>query len=243
MNDKVPSAAHFSPHESAGRAPAEEPLVIDVISDTICPWCFIGKRRLEQALARHPLGARAVVRWHPFELNPDMPAEGMDRSRYVAAKFGGAERAQAIYDRIRAVGQEVGLELDFGRIPRTPNTFASHRLLHLAGQEGCQDAVAEALFRAAFLEGRDIGRLETLLEVAQACGLDRDAVQARLESDADVEQVRAEEAQARELGVTGVPFFVFGGRYAVAGAQEPEVFVQVLERLASEEGALAGEAH
>ena len=206
---------------------------IDVVSDTICPWCYVGKRRLERALAGFDAD-EVRVRWHPFQLNPDLPPEGMDRAEYVAAKFGGAEAARAVYDRIREAGAEEGIAFAFERMPRTPNTFASHRVVQFAAREGREDEVVEALFRAVFVDGRDIGDFETLVDLGAECGIDPVALAERLAGPEDANALRAEEERSRRMGVTGVPFFIIGGRYAVTGAQDPAVLRGVLDRVAAE---------
>ena len=206
---------------------------IDVVSDTICPWCYVGKRRLERALAGFDAD-EVRVRWHPFQLNPDLPREGMDRAEYVAAKFGGAEAARAVYDRIREAGAEEGIAFAFERMPRTPNTFASHRVVRFAAREGRQDEAVEALFRAVFMNGRDIGDFETLVDVGAECGIDPVALAEHLAGAEEADALRAEEERSRRMGVTGVPFFVIGGRYAVTGAQDPAVLRGVLDRVAEE---------
>ena len=212
-----------------------EPISIDVYSDVVCPWCYIGKRRLEQALMR--LGEQNVAvtpTWRAFQLNPDMPAAGMARKDYVETKFGGPERATQIYARVAAVGNEVGIPFQFEKIERQPNTINAHRLIRLAGEQGQQDAVAEALFRAFFLEFLDIGNVVTLSEIAASAGLNREAVYAYLSSDQGAAAAQQEDAVARQLGITGVPFFVFGGKYAVSGAQSAEVLLQAFEQAAGE---------
>jgi len=214
-------------------------IIIDIVSDTVCPWCFIGKRRLEQALAeRHP-GHEVRIGWRPFQLNPDMPAGGLDRKSYLEAKFGGPEGAKRIYDNIRAAGGTVGIAFDFEAIPRTPNTVDSHRLIDRAGAEGCQDSVVEALFKAYFLDGRDIGDIDTLVDVAESAGMDATATRAYLESDEDADKVRSEDMMARQMGINGVPCFIINRKYAVSGAQEPAVFHQVFARVAEEMAAEA----
>jgi predicted DsbA family dithiol-disulfide isomerase len=207
---------------------------IDIVSDTICPWCFIGKRRLEAALRQHGAGEPVTIAWRPYQLNPDMPRDGLDRRDYLEAKFGGPERAKAAYDRVRRVGAGVGIDFQFDRIPRTPNTIASHRLVHRAGRHGRQEEVVEALFRAYFLEGRDVGSLDTLVEVAAAAGLPADEIRAYLASDEDVELVRGFDAQARGMGIDGVPCFIFNNQYALSGAQEPALFLKVFAMLEQE---------
>ena len=206
---------------------------IDVVSDTICPWCYVGKRRLERALAGFDTDD-VRVRWHPFQLNPGLPREGMDRAEYVAAKFGGAEAARAVYDRIREAGAEEGIAFAFERMPRTPNTFASHRVVRFAAREGRQDEVVEALFRAVFVEGRDIGDFETLVDLGAGCGIEPVALAEHLAGAEDADLLRAEEERSRRMGVSGVPFFIIGGRYAVTGAQDPSVLRGVIERAAEE---------
>lgn len=202
-------------------------VTVDILSDTICPWCYIGKRRLEAALSSAGSAVTADVRWHPFQLNPDMPPGGMSRKRYIALKFGGAERGRTIYENIADVARSSGLEIDFDRIRRTPNTLHSHRLLAYAGRTGRQNEVVERLFAAYFFEGRDIGSLEVLTEVADEAGLDRAATERFLMSDADHAEVMESDAHAREAGASGVPHFVIDGKLAVAGAQEPQVFRNV----------------
>ena len=211
-------------------------LTIDVISDVICPWCFIGKRRLEKALAGRP----ATVRWHPFQLNPDMPREGIDRKDYRIKKFGSWERSLELDAQVAAAGRGEGIAFDFDRMARTPNTLDAHRVIWLAGERGVQDAVVEALFLAYFTDGRDLSDRATLAEVAAGAGLDRDEVDELLEGDKGLDVVRAGEEQARRLGVSGVPFFVVNGKVALSGAQPPELFRQAFEQAG--ETIVAGEA-
>ena len=206
---------------------------IDIVSDTICPWCYVGKRRIERALAGFDAD-EVRIRWHPFQLNPGLPPEGMERAEYVAAKFGGADAARAVYDRIREAGAQEGIAFAFERMPRTPNTFASHRVVHFAAGAGLQNETVEALFRAVFVDGRDIGDLETLLDIGAECGIDPVALWGYIASTEDVAELRAGEERSRRLGVTGVPFFIIGGRYGVAGAQDPAVLRGVLDKVAAE---------
>ena len=206
---------------------------IDIISDTICPWCFIGKRRLESALAQRPQ-TRVEIHWQAFFLNPDMPQDGMDRQDYLERKFGGKERAKEIYERVATAGKTVDIPFRFDLMKRTPNTTDSHRLIHYAGQWGCQDTVVEALFRRYFLEGQDIGDLDVLTEAALETGLDRNDIRAYLQSDVERQLIVASDQRARGLGVSGVPFFVFEDKYAVSGAQPPELFLQVFDRIEQE---------
>jgi predicted DsbA family dithiol-disulfide isomerase len=209
-------------------------ITIDIVSDTVCPWCFIGKRRLERALAKKGDEPKVFIGWRPFQLNPDMPAEGMERKAYLAAKFGGEQGAQRIYDNIRQAGGSEGIDFNFNAIPRTPNTVNSHRLIDRAGKEGKQDAIVEGIFHAYFLDGRDIGDTEVLVEIAAAGGLDADATRAYLDSDEDVERIRGEDAMARRMGVHGVPCFILNRKYAISGAQDPQVFLQAFAQIEAE---------
>jgi predicted DsbA family dithiol-disulfide isomerase len=208
-------------------------LTADVISDVVCPWCYIGKRRLEAALAtlsaREP-ALRTEVRWHPFQLNPDVPRAGVDRRAYLEAKFGAARRAREIYARVEAAAQTVGLALDFDRIARQPNTLDAHRLIAWAqGVEGeGVNGLVEDLFRAYFVEGRDIGVRDELAAIAGAAGYDAEAVRTLLDSDRLAAEVAAADRRARELGIGGVPFYIFNGKVGVSGAQEPTVLLEAI---------------
>jgi len=196
------------------------PEVIDVISDVVCPWCYIGKRHLEASLDKLAPESRPLIRWHPFQLNPDLPAQGIDRRSYLETKFGGADRAAQIYERVRAAGRAAGLELDFDRIERQPNTIDAHRLIAWAQAEGQDaDALVEALFRAYFIEGRFIGDRSVLAELAQTCGYDADQAKAMLDSDFGLADIEEMGQRTRQMGITGVPFFVFNERVGVSGAQ------------------------
>jgi predicted DsbA family dithiol-disulfide isomerase len=210
---------------------------IEVISDVVCPWCYIGKRRLEAALQtlRQRGGAPEVeVTWLPFQLNPDMPDDGIDRAEYLRRKFGGD--AAQIYQRVSAVGESVGIPFDFARVQRQPNTLAAHQLIALARAQGSQDAMVERLFRAYFLEGADLTREDVLVQLAAEAALDPQAARADLRDAARRNAVRDEDASARSMGVEGVPFFVFDRRLAVSGAHEPEVLIQAIERAAQAPG-------
>jgi predicted DsbA family dithiol-disulfide isomerase len=207
---------------------------IDIVSDTVCPWCFIGKRRLEAALRQRGDGEPVEIHWRPFQLNPDMPEGGLDRREYLEAKFGGPERARQIYERIRGAGASAGIDFEFERIPRTPNTVDSHRLIHHAAALGKQNEIVEVLFRAYFHEGRDIGAVDTLVDCAASAGLPAEEIRRYLESDEDAELVRGQDMQARGMGIDGVPCFIFNNQYAVSGAQEPAVFLKVFEMLEQE---------
>ncbi len=210
---------------------------IDIFSDTVCPWCYIGKRRLERALQQRPQPG-IKINWRAFQLNPEMPASGMERQTYLETKFGGTANAKAVYDRVREAGAEENIDFAFDAIKHTPNTIASHRLIRYAGQEGRQDEVVQGLFDAYFVRGRDIGDFETLTAVASDAGLASEAVLEFLASDALEEEVRAEDAYARKIGIQGVPCFIFNGQHALSGAHPPEVFFQLFD-LAREDGDLA----
>jgi predicted DsbA family dithiol-disulfide isomerase len=198
------------------------------VSDTVCPWCFIGKRRLERAIAQRP-SETFDIGWRPFQLNPDMPADGMPRERYLSLKFGGAERARRIYDTVTQAGADEGLAFNFDAIRQQPNTFDSHRLIRWSASAGLQNQVVEALFRRYFFDGADIGDRRVLIETAAACGMDGTLVRDLLARDADRDLVVSEEAVARRMGIAGVPCFIVEERYAVSGAQDPSVLTQVFD--------------
>jgi predicted DsbA family dithiol-disulfide isomerase len=201
-------------------------LTIDVISDVICPWCFIGKRRLEKALD----GRSATVRWHPFQLNRDLPREGIERTSYRIRKFGSWERSQELDAHVAAAGQGEGIAFNFQKMARTPNTLDAHRIIWLAGERHVQDAVVEKLFLAYFTDGRDLCDLVTLASIAADAGLDRAEVDELLAGDEGLDVVGVAEDRACRLGVSGVPYFVVNGRVVLSGAQPPELFQQAFEQ-------------
>ena len=203
---------------------------IEIYSDVVCPWCFIGKRRLEQALETAGYAQEAHIAWRPFQLNPMMPKEGMDRRVYLDAKFGGAEARRAVEERVAKAGEADGIVFAFNRIERTPNTFDAHRLIWFAEQQGCQDEVVEALFHSYFTKGREIGNLDSLAEIASDCGLNREEVERFLTSDRAVQEARVEEATGHRLGIRGVPYFVLNGSIAISGAQPPDIFVSAIRQ-------------
>lgn len=200
---------------------------IDVFSDVVCPWCFVGKRRLDAALAAAGI-TDADIHWHAFQLNPDLPSGGVDRREYMQKKFGGLENVARIHERVVESGRSAGIEFHFDDITRSPNTFDAHRLLTLAASQGRQSILKEALLSAYFLEGRDIGDHAILSDVAAKAGVTGDIV-AWLASDAGTREVREDLAAATQLEISGVPFFIFAGRYALAGAQPVEIFAQALD--------------
>ncbi len=206
---------------------------IDIVSDVVCPWCFIGKRRLEKAIAQLE-GHRVHITWRPFELNPDMPRGGMARPDYVIRKFGGEDRARRLYASITETGRSEGILFRFDRIRRTPSSVDAHRLVRYAARFGQADAMIEALFSAHFTDGLDIGDHALLVAIAASCGLDGAAARRFLAGNDEVDAVHADNLRAHRLGINGVPCFVISGRHAIAGAQEPEVIERLLDVAAVE---------
>lgn len=206
---------------------------LDILSDPICPWCYIGKHHLDRALEAHP-DHPFEIEWHPFQLNPDMAKEGMDRRAYLEGKFGGPEGATQVYGRIEETAKAVGLDIDFPAIQRTPNTLNAHRLIHWAGLEGRQTAVVSRLFVAYFREGKDIGDSEVLISIAAGCGMDEEMTRTLLSGDADAEDIKARDAHARSRGVTGVPTFVVANQYVLTGAQPPELWGKVIGEISTQ---------
>lgn len=206
-------------------------ITVDIVSDVICPWCYVGKRRLEAAIRES--GRDVTVRWRPYQLNPTMPGEGMDRRAYRTRKFGTWERSLELDAQLNEAARPDGLHFAFDKIARTPNTFDAHRVLWLAEELGVQDGVMEALFRAYFVDGQNIGEREVLAEVAAAGGLPRERVEALLRSDEGVDEVKAAEAAARRRGVDSVPFFVVNGAVAISGAQPTAVFVAAFDQVSA----------
>ncbi|PTX01264.1 DsbA family oxidoreductase [Pararhodobacter aggregans] len=203
---------------------------LDIFSDPVCPWCYIGKARLERALEQRP-DHPFIIEWHPFMLAPDMPPEGMDRREYLQAKFGPPEQVAKLHVPILEACEEIGLPLALEKMERNPSTLNAHRLIHWAGLEGRQHAVVSALFRANFAEGRDIGDREVLLDIAEAAGLDRAMTARLLDSDADVAEIRARDADIRARGLRGVPGFLLGRQYVLSGAQPVETWLDVIDQI------------
>jgi predicted DsbA family dithiol-disulfide isomerase len=206
---------------------------LDIMSDPICPWCYIGKAFLDQALAKHP-DHPFTIEWHPFQLNPDMPADGMDRRAYLEGKFGGKDGAVAAYAPVVAQAKKAGLQINFDAMQRTPNTLNAHRLIHWAGIEGRQTAAVSQLFVAYFVDGADIGNSEILADIADGIGMDASVVARLLASDSDVADIRARDAHSRQMGISSVPTFIVDGKHAVPGAQPPELWDRVINELSHE---------
>ncbi len=198
---------------------SEDILQVDVVSDVMCPWCFIGKRRLESALAMVP-DLAVDIRWRPFQLDNTLPREGKDRRQYLREKFGGEDRAREIYQQVKDAGFEEGIAFAFDLIEKSPNTLDAHRLIRWAGGQDLQDAMVERLFELYFLEGADLTDIDTLVEAAEAVGMDGALTRELLEDGSDREAVEEEIALAQRIGVTGVPCFIIDNKYAVMGAQD-----------------------
>lgn len=203
-------------------------MLIDVYSDVVCPWCYIGEKRLAKALAERPdLGV--AVRWRPFQLQPGMPEGGLPWAEFSRQKFGGEDGAQAAFSRVAAAGEGDGIRFDFGRVASAPNTVDAHRLILFAGDRGPQWELCDALFYAYFTDGKDLNDHEDLVAVATSVGLDADETREYLAGEEGVTEVRSSQDEANRLGITGVPFYVFDGRYAVYGAQPADVFGEALD--------------
>lgn len=216
-----------------------KPLTIDIVSDVMCPWCYIGKRRLEQSLAMMP-DLDVEIRWRPFQLDATIPEGGMSRAEYLTRKFGGDDRARQIYAQIQEAGETENLDFAFDQIAKSPNTLNAHRLIRWAQSTGHQNALVEELFKLFFMEGADIGDKAVLADAAAAVGMEREVVERLLAGSSDVEQVKAEIAHAQQIGVTGVPCFIIDEKYALMGAQQPETLVQAFQQALSERTAPTG---
>lgn len=206
------------------------PIKLDILSDPICPWCFIGKTNLDKALADHP-DHPFQIEWHPFQLNPDMPAQGMDRRAYLEAKFGGKEAAIKAYAPVVEHAEKNGVEIDFEGMKRTPNTLNAHRLIHWAGIEGRQTAAVSALFKAYFTDARDIGENEVLADIADSIEMDAAMVLRLLATQEDINTIKERDQHSRKMGVTSVPTFIVANQHAVPGAQPPQLWAQVIADL------------
>lgn len=213
-----------------------EPLTIDIVSDVMCPWCYIGKRRLEQALELEP-NINVEINWRPFQLDATIPANGMSRQEYLSKKFGSEEDARQIYSQIEEAGEVEGLAFAFDLIEKSPNTLNAHRLIRWSKTTGHQGPLVESLFKLFFMEGADIGDKTVLSEAAEEIGMDRDVVDRLLDGDSDMREVKDEIAHAQTIGVTGVPCFIIDQKYAIMGAQQPETLVQALQQALAERDA------
>lgn len=216
------------------------PIQIDIVSDVMCPWCFIGKRNLEAATAMLK-DVDLTINWRPYQLDPTLPPEGKDRLAYVTEKFGSAERSAMLHERVEQAGRDAGIEFDFAAIAVSPNTLDAHRLIRWAGGQGAetQNKVVTRLFELFFTEGVNIGDHAVLSKVAREAGMDGALVEELLASDADKDAVRREIAVAQQRGVTGVPCFILEGRHALMGAQPPQVIADAIRQLAAQKAASA----
>ena len=210
---------------------------LDIMSDPICPWCYIGKANLDRALAQRP-DHPFLITWHPFQLNPAMPKSGMDRRTYLETKFGGKDRALKAYAPVVEHAEAAGLTINLDAIKKTPNTIDAHRLIHWAGIEQKQTPVVDALFQAYFVDGRDIGDSDTLADIADSAGLDASVVLRLLATEEDLKDIVDRDAAARGMGVNSVPTFIVGSQHAVPGAQPTELWLKVMDDLAEQEAAL-----
>lgn len=200
---------------------------LDIMSDPICPWCYIGKTNLDRALEQipdHPF----TIEWHPFQLNPTMPADGMGRREYLEGKFGGKDGAVRAYAPIVQAAEAIGLKIDFEGMKRTPNTMNAHRLIHWAGIEQRQSFVVQRLFEAYFRDARDIGDVEVLADIADGCEMDAGVVTKLLASDADYDDLQKRDQHSREMGINSVPTFIIANQHAVPGAQPTEMWLKVM---------------
>lgn len=209
-------------------------IVIDVVSDVVCPWCYLGKARLDLALAEIQDEISVDVNWRPYQLNPDYPPQGVDQKAELEKKLGGADRVEQAHAMLTQLGKEVGIDYDFDAIKIGPNTLDAHRLSLWAHAEGreMQDAVITGLFKANFEEGRNVGDHAVLADIAEKAGMNRDVITKLLDSDADKDTIVAEIDAARQMGVSGVPFFILDQKYAVSGAQTQDVLINALRDIA-----------
>ena len=210
-----------------------QPIKLDIMSDPICPWCFIGKAYLDKALSAHP-NHPFLIEWHPFQLNPDMPANGMGRREYLEGKFGGKEAAVRAYAPVVESAKTAGVAIDFEGMKRTPNTINAHRLIHWAGIEGRQTAAVSALFKAYFTDAHDIGDPDVLIDIAKSVEMNGDVVKRLLDSDEDLKLIKDRDKHSRKMGINSVPTFIIANQHAVPGAQPPELWAQVIADLTAQ---------
>ncbi|MBX2965853.1 MAG: DsbA family oxidoreductase [Cyclobacteriaceae bacterium] len=211
---------------------------IDVVSDIVCPWCYIGKRRLEKAISQLAETYSFDITYHPFELNPSVPVTGLNQQEYFEQKFGGEESYKRITNHVTQVAAEEGLEFNFDKQTVTPNTRNGHRIIQLAKRFNKQAEVKEAFMKAYFTEGADLSKTETLVAIAEKAGLDRNVTEQVLSDTEGVAEVIHKEKQIQELGITGVPFYIVQNKYGLSGAQPPEAFVEVIQKAALEESSV-----
>lgn len=209
-----------------------QPILIDVVSDVVCPWCFLGKRSLDKAIEAVP-DVPVLVRWRPFQLDPTIPPDGLDRQVYMRRKFGSTERLANAHRALEERGRQVGIDYAFDRIKRSPNTLDAHRLIRWAADADRQGDLVERLFRGYFSEGEDVGDHATLARIAGEAGMDAQVVAERLAGSNDTDEVQGEIAQASQAGISGVPCFIFAGRYAVSGAQPVEALADVIRQVSA----------
>lgn len=210
---------------------------IDIVSDVVCPWCYLGKARLDKSIDAVSDEIGVDVTWRPYRLNPDYPPEGVDHQKALAEKLGGAERVSQIHATLAGYGKDAGITFNFEAIRIGPNTLDAHRLVHWAGIEGrdVQDRVVTALFKANFEEGRNIGDRAVLSEISAAAGMDGKVVERLLASDADSDTIIEEIDAAQKMGVSGVPFFIVNSKYGISGAQTPDVLEDAIRQIAAED--------
>jgi len=221
---------------------ADDVVQIDVVSDVMCPWCYVGKRRLEKALTMIPEDIQVQINWKPFQLDPTIPPEGRDRQKYLSDKFGSPEQVAEKYEPIRQAGTEEGIAFNFDGIQLSPNTLNAHRLIRWAGEAGVQDAMSERLFVAYFIEAADLTDKQVLTDLAVEAGLERDAVERLLDGDADSKEVQQEMHHYQQMGVRSVPTMIVGQKYAISGAQQAETIVEVITGIVQERKATATQA-
>lgn len=210
-----------------------EQIVVDVVSDVVCPWCYLGKARLDRAIAEVSGEMLVTVNWRPYQLNPDLPPKGVDHKAHLAAKLGGAAAVSQAHERLTDLGKQDGIAFDFDAVKMSPNTLDAHRLLRWAAAEGRQNEVVSALFRAYFEEGRNVGDRAVLRDIAAKNGLDAAVIDALFASDADKDSVGEEIGMARDMGVSGVPCFIIDSQYAVMGAQPVDVLANAFREIAA----------
>lgn len=209
--------------------PQPTPILVDVVSDVVCPWCFVGAKHLEQAIA-NLTDETVLIRWRPYQLDPTIPAEGFDRKAYMQKKFGDGPQLKDVHQRLKSMGANTGIEFDFDAIQKSPNTLDAHRLIRWAFEAGVQDVVVKALFSAYFERGIDIGDKSTLADIAGACGMARAAIRSKLDTNDDIDAVKAEIAEAQKIGISGVPFFIMNGKVGVSGAHPSATLLQAIRQ-------------